>query len=166
MNIADELERLHQLHQSGALSDEEYRAAKASLIDRPKTSSGAEQGGNSCRNAATDVALQTRQWAMFLHFSLLAAFVLPIVGLVAPIIIWQLKKDELPLIDVHGKIVVNWILSMIIYGVISAVMILVLVGIPLLMALGVISVVFPIIGGIKANSGEIWNYPMSLSFLK
>src|SRR4030042_3119368 len=121
MNIADELEKLHQLHQSGALSDEEYGAAKASLIDRQKTSSGAQQGGNSCRNTATDIALQTRQWAMFLHFSLLAAFVLPIVGLVAPIIIWQLKKEALPAIDAHGKIVVNWILSMIIYGVISAV---------------------------------------------
>lgn len=166
MGFADELDRLHQLYQCGALSDDEYAAAKASVIERQKPSADTGQGGNSFRNAATNVELQTRQWAMFLHFSLLAGFVVPIVGLVAPIIIWQLKKDELPGIDVHGKIVVNWILSMIIYGVVSTVLILVLVGIPLLMALGVISVVFPIIGGIKANSGEIWDYPLSLSFLK
>jgi len=166
VNIADELEKLHQLHQSGALSHEEYLAAKASLIDREKTFPDAAQGGNSARSGAADLDLQTRQWAMFLHFSILAAFVVPIVGLVAPIVIWQLKKDQLPAIDVHGKIVVNWILSMIIYCVVSAVLVLVLVGIPLLVALGVVSVAFPIIGGIKANSGEIWRYPLSLTFLK
>ncbi|MBP1596491.1 MAG: hypothetical protein H6Q05_1868 [Acidobacteria bacterium] len=159
MAIADELERLHRLHQSGALSVEEFRAAKASLID-------AGQGGDSCRNAAPDIELRTRQWAMFLHFSFLAAFALPVVGLVAPILIWQLKKEELPAIDIHGKMVVNWILSLIIYAVISALLVLVIVGIPLLMTLGVVSFVFPIIAGIKANNGEIWNYPMSLVFLK
>jgi len=166
MAIADELERLHRLHQSGALSVEEFRAAKASLIDRQETSAGAGQGGDSCRNAAPDIELRTRQWAMFLHFSFLAAFALPVVGLVAPILIWQLKKEELPAIDIHGKMVVNWILSLIIYAVISALLVFVIVGIPLLMTLGVVSFVFPIIAGIKANNGEIWNYPMSLVFLK
>ena len=35
MNIADELQKLQQLHQSGAISDEEYAAAKAKLLDSP-----------------------------------------------------------------------------------------------------------------------------------
>jgi len=42
---------------------------------------------------------------MFLHFSLLAGYVVPIAGLIAPIIIWQLKKNELPGLDEHGKVV-------------------------------------------------------------
>ena len=29
-----------------------------------------------------------------------------------------------------------------------------------------ISIVFPIIGGIKANNGELWKYPLSIQFLK
>jgi len=32
--------------------------------------------------------------------------------------------------------------------------------------LGVIGVVFPIIGGIKANNGQLWKYPLSIPFLK
>jgi phage shock protein PspC (stress-responsive transcriptional regulator) len=33
MNIADEIQRLHDLHQSGALTDAEFAQAKAKLLD-------------------------------------------------------------------------------------------------------------------------------------
>jgi uncharacterized protein len=32
--------------------------------------------------------------------------------------------------------------------------------------LGVLSVIFPIIGGIKANQGEVWEYPLSFKFIR
>ena len=60
---------------------------------------------------------ETRNWAMFLHLSLLSGFLIPFAGLIAPIVIWQLKKEEMPEIDAHGKMVANFILSMLIYGV-------------------------------------------------
>ncbi|MEM7680387.1 MAG: DUF4870 domain-containing protein [Planctomycetota bacterium] len=108
----------------------------------------------------------TRQWGMFLHLSMLAGFVIPMAGLVAPIVIWQLKKEELPELDAHGKAAVNWILSALIYGVVSAILTLVIIGIFMLMAVGLATVVFSIIAGIKANNGEQWKYPLSIQFLK
>lgn len=114
--------------------------------------------------AATDK--DTRQWAMFLHLSLLAGFVIPLAGLVAPIIIWQIKKEELPAIDAHGKVVMNWIISALIYGAVCFVLAFVIIGIPLLFVLSLLHVIFAIIGGIKANNGELWKYPLSISFLK
>ncbi len=154
MSLSEELEKLRQLRDAGTLSEDEYARAKAALLN--PQGSGPDGGSR---------ALQCRQWAMFLHFSLLAGFVVPLAGLVAPIIIWQIKKAEYPELDAHGKIAVNWILSLILYSVLSALLVLVLVGIPLLIALGVVAVVFPIIGGIKANNGETWNYPLSIQFL-
>jgi hypothetical protein len=133
MTIAEELDRLHQLYQSGGLSEEEYARAKASLLDRPA------KPININDNA---LEMKTRQWALFLHLSLLAGFIVPILGLV------------------------NWLISTIVYAVISAVMILVLIGIPLLIGLGILCVIFPIIGGIKANNGEVWKYPLSITILK
>lgn len=106
-----------------------------------------------------------RQWAMFLHFSLLAGFVVPLGGLIIPIVIWQLKKDS-PEINAHGKQVVNWMISGVIYTAICIVLMLVIVGLPLLFILGVLAIVFPIIGGIKANNGELWKYPLTIRFLK
>jgi uncharacterized Tic20 family protein len=102
---------------------------------------------------------------MFLHLSLLAGFVVPLAGLIAPIVIWQMKKEELPEIDIHGKIVVNWIISEIIYGALCVPLVFLAIGIPLLIVLGILGVVFPIIGAIKANGGDVWKYPLSISFL-
>ncbi len=161
VNMAEELERLHQLHESGALSDDEYAKAKASLLNTPEA-----KPSPVIIKDEPNLDLQTRQWALFLHLSLLAGFIVPLLGLVAPIVIWQLKKTELPGLDVHGKIVMNWIISLILYAVISALLIVVVIGIPLLIALGIVCIIFPIIGGIKANNGEVWHYPLSMEFLR
>ena len=105
-----------------------------------------------------------RQWATFLHLSLLAGLVVPGAGFVLPIILWQIKKDELPGIDAHGKVVVNWLISALIYGVICGMLFFLLIGIPLLCVLALLSLIFPIIGALRANEGVVWKYPLSIRF--
>lgn len=108
-----------------------------------------------------------RMWAMFLHLSvLLGVSVVPIAGFIAPIVIWQVKKNELPMIDEHGKVVVNWLISLFIYTTCAGLLTVFLIGIPLVFALWIIGIVFPIIGGLKANNGELWKYPLSITFLR
>ena len=108
---------------------------------------------------------EARQWATFLHLSLLAGVLVPGAGFVLPIILWQVKKDELPSIDAHGKVVVNWLISALIYGAVCGLLCFVLIGLPLLGILGLLSMVFPIIGAIKANEGVLWTYPLSIRIL-
>ena len=109
---------------------------------------------------------EIRQWSMFLHLSVLTGFIVLPACLVAPIVIWQMKKNDSPKLDMHGKIVVNWVLSMILYMIVSVVLSFVIIGLPMLLALVVLNIVFPIIGGIKANNGETWRYPLSIRFIK
>jgi len=33
---------------------------------------------------------ETNQWAMFIHFSILAGWVVPLAGLIVPILLWQI----------------------------------------------------------------------------
>jgi hypothetical protein len=113
-----------------------------------------------------DKERQARQWAMFIHLSLLAGFVVPFAGFVAPVVIWQIKKEEFPLLDAHGKMAVNWLISSVIYWVICFVLSFVLIGVPLMLVLVVLAVVFPIIAGIKANNDELWKYPLTIQFIK
>ncbi len=108
---------------------------------------------------------ETNQWAMMLHLSQFAGYVVPFAGFIAPILIWQLKKDDLPGLDVHGRNVTNWMISSFIYAIIAGILCVVLIGIPLLIVLGILLVVFPIIGAIKANDGVAWKYPMTISLL-
>jgi len=107
---------------------------------------------------------ETRQWGMFLHLSLLAGCVVPYAGLILPIVIWQIKKADLPGLDAHGRNAANWIVSCVIYGAVSGFLVLLLIGIPMLVVLYVLNIVFPIIAAIKANNGEEWRYPLAIRF--
>ncbi len=100
------------------------------------------------------------QWCMFMHLGLLAGYAVPLGGLVVPIVLWQLKKNESPQIDQHGRMIASAMVAFVLYGIVAGILCLVLVGFVLLFAVGICSVVFPIIGGLKANDGEYWPYPL------
>ena len=156
MSIPDELEKLHKLKESGAISEDEYEKAKKDLLAKNQPM------GERVKETVGDIPSNT--WAMFIHFSKLCGYIIPVVGFVVPIILWQIKKDEMPDIDKHGRIVTNWIITEIILGFIFWLLTFILIGIPLLIVLLILGIVFPIIGGIKANDGEAWKYPCSIPF--
>lgn len=107
-----------------------------------------------------------RQWGLLLHISQLAGFLIPFVGLIAPIVIWQIKKNEHPELDAHGKMAMNWILSSFLYMIVAGIASFVLIGIPVLLAILFCSIAFPIIAGVKANDGVLWKYPLTIPFVK
>ncbi len=185
MNLADEIQKLRDLHQSGALNDAEFESAKARLLSGsappppvppplPHAHSFAQSPPSHyappmaplVSRPAAGSSAATNQWAMFIHLSQLAGFIVPLAGMVVPIILWQIKKNELPGIDAHGCHAANWIITELILAIIFGILCLVLIGIPLLIILCVVGVVFPIIAGIKASSGELWRYPMSFTFFR
>jgi uncharacterized protein len=115
------------------------------------------------------MSLQTpdqRQTGMFLHLSQLAGLIVPFAGIVVPIVIWQTQKDKIPALDAHGKMVTNWMISALIYSAVSVILMFVLVGFLTMLAVIIMAIVFPIIGAVKANNGELWEYPLTIKFLK
>jgi uncharacterized Tic20 family protein len=154
MGLSDELERLHELHERGALSDDEYTVAKAAVIRR--------ENPEMAEVTAEDVS----QWAILLHLSQLLVYFLPPFGLVAPFVIWQYKKNEMPEIDEHGKVVANWLLSAMIYLVASTVLCLLVIGVVPLVVVIILSIVYPVIGAVKASHGQVWRYPLTIDFIK
>ena len=60
---------------------------------------------------------------------------------------------------------VNWIISEILYAAGCLALAFLFIGVPLLIVVGVLGIIFPIIAAIKANDGEVWPYPLSISFL-
>jgi uncharacterized Tic20 family protein len=177
MNMTDELERLHQLHQTGALTAEEFAQAKQSLLSgRPfaGAESRAQSNPYSAPQAPTmsqppDSGMQeheTRQWALMLHISALAGCLIPFGNFAAVLLIWQLKKHQLPGLEPHGRTAMNWAISQIIYYLIAGVLAFALFGFPLLIVVYVLGIIFPIVAAVKANNGELWKYPLSIEFLK
>ena len=104
---------------------------------------------------------------MLCHASALSGIFLHVVGhIFGPLIVWLLKRNESPEIDAHGKESLNFQLSMLIYNVIAAILIIALIGIPLLILLYVLNIVFVIVASIQAGDGKLYRYPMAIRFIK
>lgn len=106
-----------------------------------------------------------KQYAMFIHLSQLAGLIIPGLGWILPLVLWLTRKDQSAFIDENGKIVMNWIISSLIYGVVGTILIFLLIGIPVLIALGICSLIFTILGAIRASEGTAWPYPLSIRIL-
>ena len=104
---------------------------------------------------------------MLCHASALSGIFLHVVGhIFGPLIVWLLKRNESPEIDAHGKESLNFQLSMLIYNVIAAILIIALIGIPLLILLYVLNIVFVIVASIQAGDGKLYRYPIAIRFIK
>jgi uncharacterized Tic20 family protein len=103
---------------------------------------------------------------MLLHLSQLLMFVLPVLGIAAPIVLWAINRDKDAQVDLHGKMILNWLLSAFIYSVVGVVLAFVLVGFVVILAVVIASIVFPIVGGVKANDGIFWKYPLCITFIQ
>jgi uncharacterized Tic20 family protein len=155
------LEHIKKLLDDGVLSEEEYQDEKTKILAEPLT----EYNDYSTEDEeAKHWGLDEKTFCLVMHLGQFAGYAVPLAGLILPIVMWVSEKDNSQKIDAHGRIILNWIISSIIYGTIFAILIFFFVGIPLFIALVICWIVFPIIGAIKAADGIIWHYPLTISF--
>ncbi len=110
---------------------------------------------------------EDRQLIVLTHLSQLITLVIGFGSLILPLILWATNKEKVYEMNNHGKNIVNFQLSILVYSIICIPMIIFLgLGILGLIALAIISFVFPIINAIKASNGELPSYPISIQFIK
>jgi len=87
-------------------------------------------------------------------------------GFIGPLVIFLTMNEKSGSNYENSRNALNFQLSMLIYGIVSGILVLVLIGIVLLWALSIFSLVTCIIGTIKASRGEVYKYPLAISFIK
>lgn len=114
-----------------------------------------------------------KQFALFVHLSALLGLVLsPLAAVIAPLVMWQIKKNESAFIDDQGKEAVNFNLTLLLVGLALVLLTLITFGlgalltVPLGLALCVAWLVLAIIAGMKANEGITYRYPYILRLIK
>ncbi|SFZ91451.1 hypothetical protein SAMN05428642_10273 [Flaviramulus basaltis] len=109
---------------------------------------------------------QDNQLLVITHLSQLITLVTGFGSLLLPLVLWLTQKEKVYQMDIHGKNIVNFQLSLIIYFIICIPLIL-LFGLGLLgfLVLGVVSIIFPIVNAIKASRGETPTYPFTINFI-
>ncbi len=109
---------------------------------------------------------QERTWAMLCHLGALAGYIIPFGNIIAPMIIWLVKKEESELVDDQGKESLNFQISIAIYCIGAFFLVFILIGFLLLPAVAIFNIVMIIIAAMKANSGERYRYPLCIRFIK
>lgn len=105
-------------------------------------------------------------WAMLCHLSGFAGFFIPFANIIAPLVIWGIKKQEFPFVDDQGKEAINFQISILIYYFVSLVLILLVIGLFLLPLLAAFHIVAMIIASVEAAHGKKFRYPFCIRFLK
>ncbi len=113
------------------------------------------------------VSKDERTWGMLSHLLALSGYIgVPFGNILAPLIIWLVKKDQSQFVADQAKESLNFQISLTIYAIISGILIFVLIGFVLLGVLWIAGIVFVIIGTVKANNGEFYRYPLTLRLVK
>ena len=100
------------------------------------------------------------------HLSQYLDFVTGFGGLLVPLVIWLTTKDTVIGMNEHGKSVINFQLSLILYLIIGIPGILLFgLGILLLVFAGILSLVMPAINAIRASNGESPSYFGTIRFI-
>ena len=105
-------------------------------------------------------------WGMAAHLSALAGYVIPFGSVIGPLVVWLMKKDEMPFVMSQGKEALNFQITMVIAALISIILIIIVIGIFLLWAVAIIDLIFIVVAAIQASKGVDYRYPISLRLIK
>ena len=103
---------------------------------------------------------------MFAHLSSFSGHFIPFGHIFGPLIIWCIKKDELPFVNDQGKEALNFQITMTLALIVAAISLLIVVGIVLLPGVWLFDVIVTIIAAVKANEGVPFRYPLTLRFIR
>ena len=119
--------------------------------------------GQTQEAAGQLISPDERALAALTHLSGLAGYIIPLGGILVPIVIWMVKSDN-PVISNIAKQAVLLNIVVFVIGVALFGLFLTVILIPAAfigwLALGLIAIVLPIVGAIKANDGLYYRYPV------
>lgn len=129
-----------------------------------------------------------RTWSMLCHLSALAGLLFGLGNVLGPLIVWQIKKNELPEIEIHGKESLNFQLTVFILSFAIGIILVAAAGAAvgfahfirspfaifsggfglgiIVVIINILAYVLAVVAGIKANNGETYKYPFSIKFIK
>jgi hypothetical protein len=101
-----------------------------------------------------------------MHLSQLATFVIAFGSILIPLIIWLTQKEKIKDLDTHGKHILNFQFSLLIYSFICIPLVFIGIGILGLIVILILSIVYPIKNAMRASNEQLPVYPYSITFLK
>ena len=108
---------------------------------------------------------EDNQLLVITHLSQLLTFITGFGGLIAPLIIWATQKNDVEQMDEQGKDIINFQISLIIYGIICIPLCFIIIGFFGFIIIGLLAFIMPIVNAVNASNGAPTRYPLTIRFL-
>lgn len=113
-----------------------------------------------------NLSREEKNWGSICHLSAFTGFVFPPLGFIlGPLVVWLIKKDEIPYVNDQGKEALNFQLTMFIVFIVSCLLTLLLIGFLLLMFWAIFQFIIIIVAAIRASDGICYRYPVTIRFI-
>jgi uncharacterized Tic20 family protein len=100
-------------------------------------------------------------WSMFSHLSMLLG-----VGIILPLVVYLAMRKESDYAAQNAKEALNFHISIYIYAICCIPLAFIVIGIPMLIVLGIGSVILAIVATVKASDGGCYRYPLNLRLVR
>lgn len=109
-----------------------------------------------------------RKWMLLLHGSPFLGLIIPFASILFPLFLWIHKADDNKTYNEHGKAIINFHCSIILYFIISLLLFFPFPGFNFFLtgAIFLLGITTSIINIMSALSNNTYNYPLSIPFLK
>jgi len=109
---------------------------------------------------------QPTSLGVVMHLLGFAGLIFPLGNILAPLILWLVKRGDSFYLDSVGKEVINFQISYAIYLTLSLILCKVYIGLILFPAIGLMWIIFMIVAAAKSGNGREYRYPLIIRFLK
>jgi uncharacterized protein len=94
-----------------------------------------------------------------------ATFIFPFGNVLAPLIVWLLKRESSPFVEEHAREAINFQITMTIACLIAGALVFLLIGFLILPVLVIADLILAILAAMQASRGEHYRYPFTLRLL-
>lgn len=131
---------------------------------------GALRCANSVKNAPSLIASgvdseRVRLWRMLCHLSALLGYIFPFGHVLGPLVVWMLRRDQIPGVEKAGRESLNFQLTVTVMGLIGVMLSVVFVGLVLLFLLVVFHFCMTLYASVRTQKGKEFTYPLTIRII-
>lgn len=112
-----------------------------------------------------EVSSDDRTWGILVHATAFVGFVVPFGNIIAPLLIWAIKKEDSRFVDENGKQAINFQITWTILLIGALISVILVVGILLLPILLLTWIILVCLAILRASEEEVYEYPLTIEFL-
>jgi len=100
-------------------------------------------------------------WSMLCHLSMLFGL-----GIILPLVVYLAMRRESEYAASNAREALNFHISVYLYALCCVPLVFIIIGVPLMILIGLASLVLAIIATVKASDGTCYRYPLTLRLVR